>query len=102
LDTFEKAFAWRESQGQEKETRIARWCIARVLRSLNRIPEALVILRELEPVATGYTYEELGECLLLQDQQDETQRFSHAYEILSQDEWLVNEAQQLNAPLAKL
>lgn len=97
LSLFERAAAWREAQGQEKETRIARWCVARVLRSLNRIPEALVILRELEPVATGYTYEELGECLLLQGETEAAQPyFARAYEILSQDEWLVaNEPQHL-------
>jgi tetratricopeptide (TPR) repeat protein len=97
LSLFEKALAWREAQGQEKETRIARWCIARVMRSLNRIPEALAILRELEPVATGYTYEELGECLLLQGKKDEAQPyFARAYQVLSQDEWLVaNEAPRL-------
>ena len=97
LDMFEKALVWHEEQGQEKETRIARWCVARVLRSLNRIPEALAILRELEPVADGYTYEELGECLLLQGKQEEAQSyFARAHEILSQDEWLVaNEAPRL-------
>lgn len=97
LNMFEKALAWRETQGKEKETRIAKWCIARVLRSLNRIPEALAILRELEPFADGYTYEELGECLLLQGKQDEAQSyFARAHEILSQDEWLVaNEAPRL-------
>jgi tetratricopeptide (TPR) repeat protein len=97
LDLFEKGYAWRKSQGQEKETHIARWCIARVLRSLNRIPEALVILRELEPDADGYTYEELGECLLLQGKENEAQfYFARAYQALSQDEWLVaNEAPRL-------
>lgn len=106
LSIFEKALVWRQSQGQEKETRIALWCVARVLRSLNRIPEALAILRELEPVATGYTYEELGECLLLQGNQDDAQPyFARAYQVLSQDEWLVtNEAQRLQRlrELAKL
>ena len=97
LSLFEKGVVWREAQGQEKETRIARWCVARVYRSLNRIPEALVILRELEPLADGYTYEELGESLLLQGNQEEAQSyFARAYEALSQDEWLVaNEAPRL-------
>jgi tetratricopeptide (TPR) repeat protein len=97
LDVFQKAAAWREAQGQEKQIRIAHWCVARALRSLNRIPEALVSLRELEPVADGYTYEELGECLLLLGDKEAAQPyFARAYEALSQDQWLVaNEPQRL-------
>jgi tetratricopeptide (TPR) repeat protein len=90
LDVFQKALEWRETQGQESETRIARWCIARALRSLNRVPEALAILRELEPFADGYTDEELGENLLLQgDTQAAQPYFARAYERLSQDPWLL-------------
>jgi tetratricopeptide (TPR) repeat protein len=90
LALFEKAANWREQQGQERETHIARWCVARALRSLNRIPEALAILRQLEPNADGYTYEELGECLLLQGDAAAAQPyFARAYEELSKDEWLV-------------
>ena len=90
LDTFQKALEWREGQDQERETQIARWCVARTLRSLDRIPEALVILRELELHADGYTHEELGECLLLQgDEQAAQPYFARAYDNLSQDPWLV-------------
>ena len=95
LEFFEKAQAWREEQGQEKETRIARWCVARALRSLERIDQAYQIQRELlaeyqaldeQP---GYVNEELGECLLLMDRaEDARPYFQQAYEILSKDPWL--------------
>ncbi len=95
LEFFEKAQAWREEHGQEKETRIARWCVARALRSLEQIDQAYQIQRELlaeyqaldeQP---GYVNEELGECLLLMDRaEDARSYFQQAYEILSKDPWL--------------
>ena len=47
LDLFEKALRFREAQGQKPETQIARWCVARALRSLGRVEEALARQREL-------------------------------------------------------
>lgn len=95
LEFFEKALAWRSEQGQEQETRIARWCVARALRSLERIDQAYQIQRELlaeyqaldeQP---GYVNEELGECLLLMDRPEEAGPFfQQAFEILSKDPWL--------------
>jgi hypothetical protein len=45
----------------------------------------------------GYTYEELGECLLLLDRPAEARPyFAQAYEVLSQDPWLSrNEPERL-------
>lgn len=48
LKTFEEARKCREANGQVRQEQIARWCIARTLRSLGRHAEALVILRKLE------------------------------------------------------
>ena len=95
LDYFEKARDWREEQGQEQEARIARWCVARALRSLERIAEAyqlqLELLGEYQALGedSGYVNEELGECLLLMGNPEEASAFFHtAHEILSKDPWL--------------
>ncbi|MCA9116132.1 MAG: tetratricopeptide repeat protein, partial [Planctomycetaceae bacterium] len=47
LAIFEKAVAWREAAGQAEELRIARWCVARILRALDRVEEALALQRQL-------------------------------------------------------
>ena len=68
LELFEKALAWRQEQGQETEIRIAKWCVARALRSLERTEEALTmqeaLLAEFSEAGEtdGYVFEELGEC----------------------------------------
>ena len=70
---FERALAERQKRGPNRETRIARWCVARCLRSLGRLEEALAQQRELlaEEEAfgetAGFTWEEIGECLLALD-----------------------------------
>ena len=103
LEMFRKAEAWRRSQGKAGEVRIAVWCVARALRSLNRFDEALSkqmeLLNEFDTVGEkdGYVYEEIGECLLaLGRPQEGCPYFSEAYQILSQDESLVaNDLQRL-------
>lgn len=96
LEYFEQALSWREEQGQETETRIARWCVARCLRSLERVEEAYQIQQDLLAEyraldeASGYVYEEHGECLLLLKRPEEARPYFHtAYEILSNEPWLV-------------
>ncbi len=99
LDHFETALQVRIEQGDETTIRIARWCIARCLRSLGRIDEALQAQQELatDPEADGYVYEELGECLLALDCADEARpHFAKAHAMLSKDIWLsANEADRL-------
>ena len=92
LDIFEKAEAWRRSQGKAKETRIAAWCVGRALRSLNRFEEALsrqlTLEEELDSAGEndGYVFEEIGECLLALHREDEARPyFLKAYELLMQD-----------------
>jgi tetratricopeptide (TPR) repeat protein len=69
LAAFERALQIRRERGQIAETRIAEWCVARAMRSLGRIDEALAIQRRLaaELVAAGehdpYVDEEIAECL---------------------------------------
>lgn len=105
LTLFERALVWRQAQtGQAREVRIARWCVARVLRSLGRVDEALSAQRALaaelaqrgEP-DDGYGQEELGECLLALGQAAAARpHFAAAYARLSQDLWLAeNEPERL-------
>ena len=74
LDMFHKALLEREATGSAEQIRIARWCIARCLRSLGRFEAALNIQRELltELEQTGekdvYVFEELAENLLALNQ----------------------------------
>ncbi len=96
LDMFQKALVWRQEQGQTTESRIARWCVAKTLRVLNRVEEALTIQRELlnaydeQGEKSGYVFEEMGECLLILGRAREAQGFFRsAYEELSKDQWLV-------------
>jgi tetratricopeptide (TPR) repeat protein len=99
LELFEKALKFRAEQGQEKQRRIAQWCVARCLRSLDRVTEALALQQELEALGDndGYVFEELGECLLLLGREREsTSYFAKAYELLSKDSYLVeNESSRL-------
>jgi tetratricopeptide (TPR) repeat protein len=104
LELFEKSLAWREAEKDEYGTRIARWTVGRVYRSLGRIDEALEIQRELERQIheegleeDGYVFEELAECLLLKGESAAARHYAaRAYELLSQDQWLVeNEAERL-------
>ena len=70
--------------------------MARTLRSLNRLDEALAIQRQnaaqiqREGGSDGYIEEELGEILLAQGHtQAAKAHFARAYEQLSLDDWLV-------------
>ncbi|MBV9786781.1 MAG: tetratricopeptide repeat protein [Chloroflexi bacterium] len=94
LECFEKALLCRQEAGDQSTIRIARWCVARCLRSLGRVSEALAILRELEAEhaavggSDGYVYEELAECLALNQDPAAQAYFALAYAQLSADPWL--------------
>lgn len=104
LEIFQKAESFFRSKGGVEKIRIAVWTVARCLRSLNRIEEALskqkALKDELESAgeSDGYVYEEIGECLLALKRGDEAKPyFSKAYEIMSADEWLAEkEPERLN------
>jgi tetratricopeptide (TPR) repeat protein len=104
LAIFQKAVVWREASDQPVEARIARWCVARILRSLARVAEALVLQEQLaeewaaQSENDGYVFEELGECLLALNRPDEAAPyFARAYGVLRQDAWLVeNERARLD------
>jgi tetratricopeptide (TPR) repeat protein len=69
LQCFQDALRARESQGDEEPIRIARWCVARGLRSVGRVEDALAIQRALLDeqrslgLDAGETYEEIVACL---------------------------------------
>lgn len=103
LEIFRKAEAWRRAKGSVKEIRIAVWCVARTLRSLGRVEEALarqIALKEAFDSAgesDGYVFEEIGECLLASNRPEEVRPyFLQAYKLLMQDPWLAaNEPERL-------
>jgi Leucine-rich repeat (LRR) protein len=96
LQLFQKALLWQQTQHDSRETRIARWCVGRTLRSLQRTNEALALqqalLAEWEASGEeqdGYVFEEIAECLLVLGQTDQSRSyFSQAYTSLAQDSWL--------------
>ncbi len=100
LDLFQQAVQFSEAQGKPRDIRIARWCVARVLRSLQRYQEALSIQQELykewassEEEQDGYVSEEIAECLLALGQATESRsHFTQAYTLLSRNIWLAAEA----------
>lgn len=103
LATFGKALRLREEQGDAKLIRIARWAVARTLRSQGRLDEALAIQRALfaehrrDGETDGFVEEELGEVLLALGRADEAKpHFARAYAELSLDDWLAeHEAERL-------
>lgn len=100
LDIFQRALQFRLGQGQPKPIHIARWCVGRTLRSLNRVEGAIAIQQQLEAESEepdGYVHEELAECLLLIGQPEAARpHFGKAHQLLAQDAWMVeNEAPRL-------
>ncbi len=91
LANFQAALRERESHGAD--TRIARWAVARCLRSLKRYDEALRMQRALEAEfaaaheADGYVYEELAELFDAMGKPDEARPyFRRAADELGKDE----------------
>ncbi|MCL4265632.1 MAG: tetratricopeptide repeat protein [Anaerolineae bacterium] len=99
LVIFEEAVIWRRTHQPDNAAsiRIANWSVARVLRALGRLDEALArqqaLLHEIETTGAasdGFVYEELGECLLALEQAEAARPyFAQAYTYLSQQAWLV-------------
>ncbi len=103
LPLFEEAQTEWEERGKPERIQIARWSVARCLRSLGRCDEALVIQRTLEAehaaagTVDGYVFEEIAENLAALDRMDAARPyFEMAFDALSMDEWFVkNEAARL-------
>jgi tetratricopeptide (TPR) repeat protein len=104
-ELFTTALAERERRGEPEPLRVARWTVARGLRSLGRFDEALEIQRELAAHGPqdGYVEEELAELLLATGATEQARpHFARAAELLSADEWLAADAPERLARLAKL
>jgi tetratricopeptide (TPR) repeat protein len=102
LVLFEKGVTFRKQHNQTRAWQIARWTVARAWREQGRTDKALEEQeRLLQEVADdqgqlGYIHEELGELLLLNQDEASKTHFSKAFQILSQDGWLVaNEPDRL-------
>lgn len=95
LSVFLRSLQWRESKNSVPEIFLAKWCIARTLRALKRVDDALKIQLALFEESTttgnpdGYVHEELGELFLLKhDQLKFPFHFEKAYELLATDRYL--------------
>lgn len=109
LEAFEKAETYRRAKGSAPEIRIARWCVARALRSLDRVEEALskqmALKAEFESAgeSDGFVFEEIAECLLTLKRSEEARSyFAKAYEALSQDASFTEQEPTRLARLKKL
>jgi tetratricopeptide (TPR) repeat protein len=96
---FERALAERRRRGTPGERRVARWCVARCLRSLGDATRALeqqrALLRESPDAPDGYVHEEIAECLAALGRPAEAgPHFATAYAILRQDPWLAEQEPQ--------
>ena len=98
LDYFERDLAWYQERKLENQTRIAKWSIAKMHRLLGdpakAYEEQRAILAEIEAKKIdpdGYVFEELGECLIAMDRDEEEWKpyIQKAYELLSKDPWSV-------------
>ncbi len=97
LASFEKALAFREKAGKIKEIRIAKWCVARTLRALDKHAEALAmqqaLVKEMEKAGEtdGFVYEELAELHAAEGRLDASARdAARAYEELSKLSWFAD------------
>jgi tetratricopeptide (TPR) repeat protein len=110
LELFEKNVVWHTARNSKSELTVAKWCVARTLRSLGRVEEALSKQMELNKEINekgfdqdGYNFEEIGECLLLLGKNDEAKPyFKQAYELLSKDMWLAENEKDRLERLKKL
>lgn len=110
MECFEKALKFRQQQGNAKPIRIAKWCVARAMRSLGKISEALVaqqsLLAECAAVGEspdGYVFEEIGECLLALGREVEAApMFAKAHALFSRDPWLAEREPARLQRLARL
>ena len=102
LEYFEKGVEFRRQQGKPEPLRIARWTVARTLRSLGRLEEALALQRELAG-DSPYVEEEIGECLFALGRPDEARsHFESAYRGLKDDAFLQQHEPERLARLAEL
>jgi tetratricopeptide (TPR) repeat protein len=98
LDLFQQAQTLQEARGDDRLIGIARWCVAKTLRMMGRVEEALAIQRALdaEGKQDGFTEEEIAECLLaLGDAEAARPYFQLAYELLSEIDWVAKDLERM-------
>ncbi len=103
LEYFQKCLEWHRERNTGRGLKIAKWSVARALRSLGRTEEALQQQRELlyeyeaEGGSDGYVFEEIAECLYSLGHTEEARPyFAKACDVLGSDAWLqANEAPRL-------
>ena len=91
FEHFERALQWRIESKRPDDIRVARWCIARCLRSMSRFDDALSMQRKLELeraeaglAEDGFVSEEIAECLLALGKPGEaSSHFAKAFSSLS-------------------
>jgi tetratricopeptide (TPR) repeat protein len=96
LDVFRKALEAREERGHAEPTRIARWTVARCLRLLGRVKEALAMQQDQVTLFAAqkrepgpYVCEEMAECLYALGRTTESRPwFAKAYAALSKEDGL--------------
>lgn len=105
LALHEKARAWAAANRPKGEQEsISRWSIARQLRALGRVDEALAAQRKLleENDKDGFVHEEMGECLLLLGREAEAKPcFRRAHSILKEIVWVAEDTPRIER-LARL
>jgi tetratricopeptide (TPR) repeat protein len=108
LELFDEARVEWEQRGKQEQILIARWSVARCLRSLGRCEEALVIQRGLEAeheqdgTVDGFVLEEIAENLMALGQAEAARPYLlRAYDELSRDAWFVENEPTRLAQLRK-
>ena len=100
-----KAREWAAANRPKGEQEsISRWSVARQLRALGRVDEALAAQRKLaaENDKDGFVPEEMGECLLLLGREAEAKPcFRRAHEILKEIGWMAEDKARIER-LARL
>ncbi len=97
LELFERNVVWHTERKSGMQLYIAKWSVARCLRSLGRTEEALKMQMDLRGKESemyscedGYNSEEIAECLHALDRAEEAKPyFKRAYEQLSKDSWVM-------------
>lgn len=96
LELFERNVIWHTERKSGMQLYIAKWSVARCLRSLGRTEEALKMQMDLRgkdsemySCEDGYNSEEIAECMYALGRAEEAKPyFKRAYEQLSKDIWV--------------
>ncbi|MEX2161022.1 MAG: tetratricopeptide repeat protein [Anaerolineales bacterium] len=97
LHLFQKAIPLREQQGKAEPLSVAKWSVAKVLRVLGRVEEALAMQKALETgEADSFVSEEIGECLLALGKLTEAKPyFVRAYGKLKEIDWVAEDTERI-------